>query len=249
MVYKGQSGYRGYRTASGDSYDRGKKIRWTVSIWLLFAYCIGKFVISDGTASLIEKSDKILYGNVDYEAAIETMGKAVSGEKKFSDAISEACKYAFLIVDEDIEVISQGVEDSQIYETESALTIPDNTTMDMIYIDIVYALPSDWEIIKSFGYDEKGVFNYGCDVKADSVKSFADGTVYAVGDSTIYGKYVIILHDSGVKTLYSGFETVSVSGGEAVKMGEIIGTVSDGGLLHFELIANGKYVDPKWYVK
>lgn len=80
------------------------------------------------------------------------------------------------------------------------------------------------------------------------------GTCVA-GQSSGYGNYIKIQHDDGNVTLYGHMDTnsVLVRLNDTVKQGQVIGRVgttgnSTGYHLHFEVIENGSYVDPRNYV-
>ncbi len=67
---------------------------------------------------------------------------------------------------------------------------------------------------------------------------------------TGYGNNIIIEHDSIYKSLYGHLSQIYVEKGQIVKKGEIIGEVgiSGGSIspnLHYEVIENGKKVDPE----
>jgi len=68
-----------------------------------------------------------------------------------------------------------------------------------------------------------------------------------------YGNYVMIYHDGTYTTLYGHMKSISVSEGQYVEQGEVIGRVgstgySTGPHLHFEVRKNGSYDDPENYV-
>ena len=96
----------------------------------------------------------------------------------------------------------------------------------------------------------------GIDIAADigcSVCSAADGTVTETGTGS-YGGYVVIEHNNGITATYAQLGDISVSGGDSVTAGEVIGTVGEcwgenasESHLHYELIKDGKYVDPAEY--
>ena len=67
-----------------------------------------------------------------------------------------------------------------------------------------------------------------------------------------YGVVVMVDHGYGFKTLYAHLQSAKVRAGQKVKRGEQIGTVGSSGLstgshLHYEVILNGKQVDPVYY--
>ncbi|MBE6862678.1 MAG: hypothetical protein E7497_07270 [Ruminococcus sp.] len=68
-----------------------------------------------------------------------------------------------------------------------------------------------------------------------------------------YGKYVVISHDGTYSTLYGHLSSISVSPGQYVSQGQVLGTVgstgwSTGYHLHFEVWVNGVQQNPLNYV-
>jgi hypothetical protein len=79
-----------------------------------------------------------------------------------------------------------------------------------------------------------------------NVRSSAAGTVETVKNlgNTSYGKYIVIKHASGWKTLYAHLNSFNVSVGQTVSTGTLIGKVgstggSTGPHLHYEQRLNG----------
>jgi hypothetical protein len=75
------------------------------------------------------------------------------------------------------------------------------------------------------------------------------GTVTALGEDPILGKYVIISHENNMVSLYGHLSSISASLNANVKSGSIIAKVgstgqSTGPHLHFELRQNGQSRDP-----
>ena len=86
--------------------------------------------------------------------------------------------------------------------------------------------------------------------------------IYATGDGTIsddngndkvgghgYGKYVVIDHGYGYKTLYGHMSKIDVRPGEKIKRGDLIGYIGNTGAstaphLHYEVIKNGEKINP-----
>jgi len=68
-----------------------------------------------------------------------------------------------------------------------------------------------------------------------------------------YGKLIIIKHAANLETKYAHLDDINVSVGDKVIAGTSIGTVgltgkTSGPHLHFEVLKNGKHVDPKLYL-
>lgn len=79
----------------------------------------------------------------------------------------------------------------------------------------------------------------------------AAGVVTFAGGNTCcsYGLYVIVDHGNGIQTLYAHLSRISVSTGERVAQGQIIGNggrtgYATGNHLHFEFHVNGGYASP-----
>lgn len=91
---------------------------------------------------------------------------------------------------------------------------------------------------------------HGADVV--SVKS---GTVEVAnwGYGGGYGNYVVVNHGDGVLTYYAHLSNITVSVGQSVQQGQVIGQAGNTGYsfgahLHFGLMINGSWVDPLKYL-
>ena len=79
--------------------------------------------------------------------------------------------------------------------------------------------------------------------------SIQNGVVSSAGWNSGYGNQVIIDFGNGIAAAYSHLDSIAVSAGQAVSLGQFIGTVGNTGAsygahLHFGLLINGQYVDP-----
>lgn len=101
----------------------------------------------------------------------------------------------------------------------------------------------------------------GIDIRATvgtPVKAMADGEVSDVYFDELYGNVVLLSHTGSLKSLYCNLSPeVPVTVGQKVKAGDLIGGVGESALfemaevphLHFEVLENGRQVDPKNYLK
>jgi septal ring factor EnvC (AmiA/AmiB activator) len=85
------------------------------------------------------------------------------------------------------------------------------------------------------------------------IHAAAAGTVAIAGPESGYGNYTCIDHGGGVSTCYAHQESISVSVGQKVSQGQVIGISDCTGLcfgphLHFEVRVNGQPVDPMGYL-
>ena len=96
----------------------------------------------------------------------------------------------------------------------------------------------------------------GVDISAPlgtSIRAPADGRVTFVGHKIGYGLVVELDHGGGVSTLYAHCEKLLVHVGDYVAKGATIAKVGSTGLstaphVHFEVLVNGRHVDPLRYL-
>lgn len=116
-------------------------------------------------------------------------------------------------------------------------------------------------ITSNFGYRDSptaGASSYhqGIDIGASTgtgIYAAASGTVTEASYSSSRGYYVVISHGSGVSTVYMHCSELYVSAGDKVTQGETIAAVGSTGIstgphLHFGVIEDGVYVNPRNYV-
>ena len=127
-------------------------------------------------------------------------------------------------------------------------------------------IPSIWPV---YGRLESGVggrrnpftgrgheYHEGQDIDAawgTPVEAAAAGKVTIAGWQRGYGNVVYVDHGSGISTRYGHLSRISVSIGQSVETGDIIGLVgstgrSTGPHLHYEVRINNQPVDPKPYL-
>ncbi len=129
---------------------------------------------------------------------------------------------------------------------------------------LLFVLPISGEMINTFSAGElvldKTMKDWrthnGVDFAAKAgtpVKAVTDGTVTKVYSDSMWGTVVEITHANGMVSRYCSLtDAVTVAEGDAVEIGEVIGCVGDTALaevglpthLHFEVLVDGKYVDP-----
>jgi len=118
-------------------------------------------------------------------------------------------------------------------------------------------LPVSGKVVRGYGMvldpiDNMERFHPGIDIAApvgSAVRAVGDGTVKKAGDSPVLGKYILIEHEPGSFALYGQLARATVTEGQTVQAGQIIGEVGSagditGGGLHFEIRENNKLVDP-----
>ena len=96
----------------------------------------------------------------------------------------------------------------------------------------------------------------GVDIAAaqgTSVAAVHNGKVVSAGDMGSYGLCVVIEDDKGYQSRYAHCATLSVSAGQEVRRGDMIGSVgstgdSTGSHLHLEVMLSGEYLNPYYFV-
>lgn len=96
-------------------------------------------------------------------------------------------------------------------------------------------------------------FHAGVDFRAAygrEVQTAAPGRVTFAGDQGGYGATVVVEHPGGVQTRYAHLSSITVSPGQELASGDIVGRVGQSGRatgphLHFEVLVNGRRVDPQ----
>jgi len=85
------------------------------------------------------------------------------------------------------------------------------------------------------------------------IRAIHDGRVVSAGDAGSYGLCVVIADEKGYQSRYAHCSSLSVSAGQEVKRGDMIAAVgstgnSTGPHLHLEIMLNGEYLNPYYFV-
>ena len=127
--------------------------------------------------------------------------------------------------------------------------------------ELAAATPSIWPahgwLTGTFGgrsdpFTGEAGFHQGLDISTDRgnpVFATADATVDSAGYTGDYGNLVVLRHAFGLMTRYGHLSKFAVKRGQGVKRGDVIGYVgatgrATGSHLHYEIVANGKLINP-----
>lgn len=193
------------------------------------------------------------------EESVEVMQTALVTAGTDSAAMAELRTFREEQTDEaQPEEAEEAVLTSVLYSQEN---LPEGVSMEQAVLGFSYTAPINGTVSSPFGYRDHPTggaerFHYGVDLAAEEgtkIACFADGTVKAVGESSSYGKYLILTHAGGTETLYAHCSAVTVTSGQTVDRGETIAKVGATGMatgphLHFELKREGVYLNPIYYV-
>jgi len=99
-------------------------------------------------------------------------------------------------------------------------------------------------------------FHSGIDIAAEPAtpcRIAAAGTVVFAGWRNGYGNTIIVDHGDGIRTLYAHLSRLVVSRGQRVGQGTVLGSTgttghTSGPHLHYEILVNGRSVDPAPYL-
>jgi len=189
----------------------------------------------------VKKDDKLLLG----EKKVITKGEP--GERIVSYRI---------IRENGLETERQVLDQNIVHEATTEVVAKGSTTMLASRGGSVrLGWPASGGIVSPFGM-RWGRMHEGIDIGASygsAVEAAAGGTVIAAGWDGGYGKCVQISHGGGLVTRYGHLSTISVSNGQSVDRGQLIGLVgstgnSTGPHLHFEVIINGQVRNPVNYL-
>ena len=121
----------------------------------------------------------------------------------------------------------------------------------------VSAMPVLGRVTSSFGVRRHPLLGFlrmhkGMDIAAPHgtpVRAMMDGVVSAAGRAGGYGNLIKLGHPNGYGSMYGHLSRIAMRPGERVSRGEVIGYVGSTGLstgphLHFEVLKNGRAVNP-----
>lgn len=207
-------------------------------------------------AQVVAELIRIYSWNVDFQRDIRQGDKIEVLYETFETEDGEFARYG------DILYANLGVrgKDIPIYRYEMKDGRVDYFQPDGMSIrKTLMRTPVDGARISSgFGMRRHPVLGYnkmhkGMDFAAPTgtpIYAAGDGIVEEAGRKGSYGKYVRIRHNSKLKTAYAHMHKIKVRVGTRVEQGQVIGTVgstgrSTGPHLHYEVLKNGKQVNPR----
>ncbi len=161
---------------------------------------------------------------------------------------------------QDMDSLKQGLDDqrAQLSELQSYLltqssiksSIPSGQPAQKFWVSSYYGRRID-------PFTGKKAFHHGIDVAGKlgtGVIATADGLVTWIGQRGGYGGLVEIDHGNGYVTRYAHNKTIKVKVGDLVSKGQVIALMgstgrSTGPHVHFEVLHDGKNVNPYNFVK
>jgi len=147
-------------------------------------------------------------------------------------------------------------------DEDGLLKAPKNASLSPFATSCRLYAPVEGLITSAFGYREHPTtqmldFHTGIDIAAPRstpIRAALPGVVKEVGESPIYGNYLILDHSNGLTTRYCHCEVVTAREGERLRRGEKLALVGSTGVatgphLHFEILVNDILYDPLWVLE
>lgn len=200
------------------------------------------------------KADDTLYTG---QTRVETEGRA--GEKEVrkkivmenGKTVKEEILEENIVKEPEDEIILTGTRDIGGADGASSGT-DEGASRDTSATYSPLMMPVD-DVYVSSGFGTRwGRLHRGVDLalaQGSPIYAADSGTVYFAGDGGGYGNLVKVDHGNGMQTYYAHCSSLLVTSGQKVSRGEKIALTgstgnSTGPHLHFEVIINGKCIDP-----
>ena len=175
------------------------------------------------------------------------------GAETPEDQSLEARASAFKL---DIEDILTGGEPAEIESAAAPISDPTAPLPPRIAVREPanftgqFAWPITGSVVGRFGPVAEGQVNQGLEIATDPaapIRASSDGVVAFVGNNVAgYGGMILIRHGGGWITAYGRAARTTVTRGQSVKRGDVIGATGSGAgpRLHFQMRKNRVPVDP-----
>ena len=105
-------------------------------------------------------------------------------------------------------------------------------------------------------FTQKKEFHAGIDIMGTNntqIIAPAFGVVLTIGYDQRLGKYIVIEHQEGIKTIYGHLDKILIKEGVMIHRGDVVALMGNSGLststhLHYAVLVDQKAVDPRRYI-
>ena len=120
--------YQKRKPQEGSKWTRWHAIQLIVCLFILLAAAALRLLFPETVSKLRDGVSHLICGDVDYQAAFETVGKGLSGDLQMGEALKEAGIYAFGYSSEDETQVFSGSSRKDTTETEASASDTAGTT-------------------------------------------------------------------------------------------------------------------------
>lgn len=234
-------------------------LRLLLSALLLLLAVGGRLLLPEQMAAVQERFARAVSAEMDVQEVFAAVGRAVSGgEEDGWDGVYRAVFAPQAEASAELSAYRTG-ESALCYDADNT---PGSVLLTQELLGFAFAPPLAAATVSSpFGlrndpFTGGADFHYGMDLAAEegtAVTAFAAGTVRTVGDSAIWGNYLILDHAAGYSTLYAHCSRILRAAGDHIELGDTIAEVGQSGSatgphLHFELHRGNRYLNPVYYL-
>ena len=139
--------------------------------------------------------------------------------------------------------------------------LPGRVSLAYYPLPIAFTSPIYGTVSSGFGFRhhpirDEVLFHFGVDIARYTgvpFYAFADGYVVEAEECPGFGLYILVDHGYGIYTRYAHASVLYVEPGQRIERGAVIGRVGMTGVvtgphLHFELLVDGQFRNPKFYL-
>ncbi|NLY77107.1 MAG: peptidoglycan DD-metalloendopeptidase family protein [Tissierellia bacterium] len=216
-----------------------------------------KLTISKPLVTVVTVEEVEYTSKVDYEVKVEydksmykTQSKVkVKGEKGENKYLAKVIKHNGTVVSNEI------LKEEVVKKPVNQLVVKGTKELPKTVATGAFLMPTRGRLTSRYGM-RNGRMHYGLDIATSvgtPIKAADGGKVTYAGYRGSYGYLVEINHGNGYVTRYAHCNSISVKAGQRVAKGQVIATVgntgnSKGPHLHFEVLKNGRNVNPAGFV-
>ncbi len=174
----------------------------------------------------------------------------VKGSPGENEIVAKVLKHNGVLVEKEI------IEEIVIEEAVTELVVKGTKEVPKTAATGVFLMPTRGRISSRYGM-RNGRMHRGLDIATPTgtaIKAADGGKVVFTGRKGAFGNLVEIDHGNGYTTRYAHCSSINVKTGERVYKGQVIAKVgntgrSTGSHLHFEVLKNGRNMNPQGFVK
>lgn len=264
---------RSSNSTNEDILSTGFAAKMLIVVVVLSALALCKAADKPTTNSIIAKAKVITTKNYNTDKYImkfaSSLGIYTPASAKGTDtAVKQDTKTPDAVPNEDTGIdktslntqpaSTQNTTDAESQQQPQNPVLLEDTSIKALADKYSFILPIKGDIASPFGtridpFTNKESFHRGIDITANmgaSIKAALNGEVTEASSNADNGKYIVIKHNDGIKTVYSHCSILVAQKGQKVNQGDVIAKVGNtestsGSYLHFEIWKDNKLIDPE----